>query len=334
MLFEPFSIKTMQLKNRIVMAPMCQYAAGDDGMPQPWHETHYASRAVGQVGMIIAEATAVEPRGRISAKDLGLWDDKLIVPHSKIIRLCQSHGCKFGIQIAHAGRKAGIRNEPIIAPSPLAFNDQYQIPMEMDQDDIAKVVKAFGHAAGRAVEAGVDFVEIHAAHGYLINQFLSPLTNRRQDDYGHNRSLFLQQVLEEVHQSFPSEKPLVIRVSAKDYHEGGNNPEDLCRLLEPLKHLFDAVHVSTGGVVDGVEYDTYPGFQVPFSEIIRQHLNVPTIAVGMLESPPLAEEVLRNGQADLIALGRELLRNPYWPLRAAGELGVDMEWPTAYLRAK
>lgn len=324
----------MQLKNRIVMAPMCQYAAKDDGMPQPWHETHYVSRAVGQVGMIISEATAVEPRGRISEKDLGLWDDEFILPYSKIIRLCQAQDCKFGIQIAHAGRKADIKNEPIIAPSPFAFNGQFQVPLEMDQHEITRVVKAFGRAVRRATEAGVDFIEIHGAHGYLINQFLSPLTNRRDDEYGKNRSLFLQQVLEEVHQLMSPSRPIIVRVSAEDYHEGGNDPEDLCELLGPIKHLFDAVHVSSGGVVDGVDYATFPGYQVRFSEMLRHHLQVPTIAVGMLEFPALAEEVLRNGRADLVALGRELLRNPYWPLHAAKDLGVEIPWPNSYERAK
>jgi len=334
MLFEPFSIKGLTIKNRIVMAPMCQYAAGDDGLLRSWHRIHYASRAVGQVGMIISEATAVEPRGRISEMDLGLWDDALVTPYAEMIDLCRSHGCKFGIQIAHAGRKADIRKGRIIAPSPLAFNDQYQRPVEMDQGEITTVVKAFGQAVRRAVEAGVDFVEIHAAHGYLINQFLSPLTNRRHDEYGKNRSLFLQQVLEEVRRFLPPEKPLLVRVSADDYHEKGNRPEDLCRLLEPLKSLFDVLHVSSGGVVDGVVLAAYPGYQVRFSEILRRHLGCPTIAVGMLETPALAEEILRNGRADLIALGRELLRNPYWALQAAKALGADIEWPKPYQRAK
>jgi NADPH2 dehydrogenase len=334
LLFEPFTIKAMQLKNRIVMAPMCQYAAGEDGMPRSWHETHYVSRAVGQVGMIITEATAVETRGRISEKDLGLWDDEFIAPLSKIIRTCQAQGCKFGIQIAHAGRKADVRNEPIIAPSPLSFNDQYSVPVEMDANDIRKVVGAFGQGVRRAVEAGVDFVEIHAAHGYLINQFLSPLTNRRQDDYGKDRALFLRQVLEEVHRFLPDEKPLIVRVSAEDYQEGGNHPDDVSRLLEPLKPFFDMVHVSSGAVVDGVSYATYPGYQLQFSQAVRRHLDMPTIAVGMLEAPALAEEALRNGRADLIALGRELLRNPYWPMHAARELDADIEWPSSYLRAK
>ena len=334
MLFEPFSMKDMELKNRIVMAPMCQYAAKDDGMPQPWHETHYVSRAVGQVGMIISEATAVEPRGRISERDLGLWGEEFILPYSKIIRLCQSQGCKFGIQIAHAGRKADIQSEPILAPSPIAFSEQYQVPLEMDYYEITKVVKAFGRAVRRAAEAGVDFIEMHGAHGYLINQFLSPLTNKRHDDYGENRSLFLQQVLEEVHRFLSPSIPLIIRISAEDYGDGGNNPDDLCQLLEPIKHLFDAVHVSSGGVVDGVGYATYPGYQVRFSETLRHLLQIPTIAVGMLEFPALAEEVLRDGRADLIALGRELLRNPYWALGAAKDLGVDIPWPTSYGRAK
>jgi NADPH2 dehydrogenase len=333
-LFEPYTIKGVTFKNRIAMAPMCQYSANNDGLPQEWHRVHYASRAVGQVGLIIVEATAVEARGRISNKDLGIWNDAAIKPFSDMLHLAKAHHCKIGIQIAHAGRKATIRDEAIVAPSAIPFNDEFQIPLELSASEIRVVVSAFGSAIRRAVAAGVDFIEIHAAHGYLINQFLSPLANKRTDAYGEDRALFLKQVLEEAAVHIPDQMPIFLRVSAEDYMEGGNHPEDICRLLHPIKHLIDLVHVSSGGVVENGVIKTYPGYQIHFAETLRKHLRLPVMAVGMLESPELAEETLKNAHADLIALGREFLRNPYWPLHAAKILGEDIEWPEAYKRAK
>ncbi|MBU2514239.1 NADH:flavin oxidoreductase/NADH oxidase [bacterium] len=334
MLFDPFFLRGMHLKNRIIMAPMCQYSAGEDGFPQSWHEIHYVSRAVGQVGAIILEATAVEPRGRISNKDLGLWSDNHIKPLAQIIEKCQSYGCKVGIQISHAGRKADIFNEPIVAPSPVRFNNKYQLPEELDHAEIEKIIDAFSAAVQRADLTGADFIEIHAAHGYLINQFLSPLSNLRTDEYGQNRSLFLQQILERARRQLSSDKPISVRISAEDYKAGGNHPENFGELLNPIKSLIDIVHVSSGGVVDDTEIPAFPGYQVKFSEIIRQQLKLPTIAVGKLDSPILAEEILQNKRADLIALGRELLRNPYWVLRTSSELKSSIDWPIQYLRAQ
>jgi len=317
----------------LAMAPMCQYSAENDGLIQDWHRVHYTSRAVGQIGMIIIEATAVEPRGRISNKDLGLWSDASIKPFSDLIHHVKRHHCKIGIQIAHAGRKATIMDEPVVAPSPIPFNGQLQTPIELSESEITIVISAFSSAVRRAVEAGVDFIEIHGAHGYLINQFLSPLTNKRKDKYGKDRSLFLKEVLEEVAPHIPEKMPLFLRVSAGDYLEGGNHPEDICQLLYPVKHQIDLVHVSSGGVVENAVIKMYPGYQVSFAEKIRKQLNLPVMAVGMLESPELAEKTLRNGQADLIALGRGLLRNPYWPLQAAKALGEEIDWPEQYQRA-
>ncbi len=334
LLFEPYTLKGVTFKNRVAMAPMCQYSAENDSFLQDWHRVHYVARAVGQVGMIITEATAVEPRGRISTKDLGLWDDAAIEPFAGLIRQVQAQGSKIGIQIAHAGRKANIMDEAIVAPSALAFDDQLQVPRELTAAEINGVVQAFGSAVRRAVAAGVDFVEIHAAHGYLINQFLSPLTNKRGDRYGEDRSLFLREVLAAVHAHIPEQMPVFVRVSAEDYVGGGNHPEDICRLLEPLRHLIDLVHVSSGGVAENAVIKVAPGYQVAFAETIRKKLNLPVMAVGMLESPELAEETLQNGRADFIALGRELLRNPFWPLQAAKTLGADIDWPEAYQRAK
>ncbi len=333
-LFEPYTIKGVAFKNRVAMAPMCQYSAENDGLLQNWHRVHYISRAVGQVGLIITEATAVEPQGRISDRDLGIWNDAAIKPFSELIQQVKKHHCKIGIQIAHAGRKATIRDEAIVAPSAIPFNDEFQIPLELSESEIRVVVLAFGNAVRRAVEAGVDFIEIHAAHGYLINQFLSPLTNKRMDAYGEDRSLFLKEVLEEVVRHIPEQMPVFLRVSAEDYVEGGNHPEDICLLLDPIKHLIDLVHVSSGGVMENAVVKMYPGYQVSFAETIRKQLKLPVMAVGMLESPELAEGTLRNGRADLIALGREFLRNPYWPLHAAKILGEEIDWPEAYQRAK
>ncbi len=333
-LFEPYSLKGVDFKNRVAMAPMCQYSAENDGILQDWHRVHYTSRAIGQVGMIITEATAVEPRGRISGHDLGIWDDAMIAPFSDLVRQVQSHGCKIGIQISHAGRKAALPGETIVAPSPISFSDQFPVPVELIESEIRIIVSAFGNGVRRAVEAGVDFIEIHGAHGYLINQFLSPLTNKRVDAYGEDRSLFLKQVLEEVHKHIPKEMPVFLRVSAEDYVEGGIHPEEICRLLESVKNLIDLVHVSSGGVVENAAIKLFPGYQVAFAEKIKKQLQLPVMAVGMLESPELAEKTLNNEEADLIALGRELLRNPYWPLQAAKTLGEDINWPEAYQRAK
>jgi len=333
-LFEPYTIKGVTFKNRVMMAPMCQYSTDNEGILQDWHRVHYTSRAVGQVGGIITEATAVEPRGRISNRDLGLWNDAAIKPFSGLIQQVKAHHCKIGIQIAHAGRKATIMDEPIVAPSAIPFNNQFQVPLELSESEVKVVVSAFGNAVRRAVEAGVDFVEIHGAHGYLISQFLSPLTNKRMDAYGEDRSLFLKEVLEEVVRHLPKQTPLFLRVSAEDYMEGGNHPEEICRLLDPVKHLIDLLHVSSGGVMEKAVPKMYPGYQVSFAETIMQHLKLPVMAVGMLGTPELAEETISNGRADLIALGRELLRNPYWPLHAAKTLGEEIEWPEAYHRAK
>lgn len=316
------------------MAPMCQYSAKQDGLPQEWHRLHYATRAVGQVGLMIVEATAVEPRGRISDKDLGLWSDEAIEPFAAMLQAVKAQHCRVGIQIAHAGRKASIDNEPTVSPSAIRFSDQLPLPVELTPAEIKKIVSTFAAAARRAVQAGADFIEIHAAHGYLINQFLSPLTNHRRDAYGTDRWLFLREILEAAAQFVPKEMPIFVRVSAEEYRKGGNHPEDLCRLLEQVSDLIDLVHVSSGGVVAEAVVEMFPGYQLSFAETIKRTLNIEVMAVGMLDSPELAEQTLQAGRADLIALGRELLRNPYWPLHAARSLNVDIDWPTAYERAK
>lgn len=333
-LFEPCSIKGVTFKNRIAMAPMCQYSADDDGLVNDWHFLHYVTRAIGQAGLIIVEATAVEPRGRISNKDLGLWSDTAIGPLRQLIQQVKKYGCKIGVQIAHAGRKATIMDEPIVAPSAILFNNKLQTPVELSNSEIKGVIQAFGRAVGRAVEAGADFVEIHGAHGYLINQFLSPLTNMRKDEYGKDRSLFLLEVLMEVVKYIPKKMPVFLRISAEEYMKEGNHPEDVCRLLEPIKKMIDLVHVSSGGVDENAVVKMYPGYQLSFADTIRKQLKLPVMAVGMMESPDFAEDALTHHKADFIALGREFLRNPYWPIHAAKQLGDDIDWPEQYNRAK
>ncbi len=333
MLFEPIKIKKLQSKNRIIMAPMCQYMA-DDGMANNYHLVHYAARAIGQIGIIILEATAVEPRGRISMNDLGLWDDKFIEPLSEIVAECKRYGSMVGIQIAHAGRKSRVTNEEIVAPSALAFNDDFPVPKELSELEIVEIAEKFGQAVSRAERAGFDFVEIHGAHGYLISEFISPITNKRTDKYGVNRALFLKQVLEKVRANFPNEKPIFLRVSGEEYHPKGNTQESLAQLLANVGDLYDVLHVSSGGLYSKENYEVYPGYQVKYAQNLKELTQKPTIAVGRLENPEFADEVLEKKQADFIAIARGLLSEPNWALHAAKKIGVNLEWPGVYERAK
>jgi NADPH2 dehydrogenase len=336
-LFSDFQLKDLHLKNRIVMAPMCMFCADNDGNPNDWHYTHYMTRAVGGTALILLEATAVESRGRITDRDLGIWKDEHIAELKRIVDGCHNNGAKVGIQLAHAGRKSEVIAEPCIAPSAIAFSDDYRTPAELTIEEIAKIVQAFGQGARRAHEAGFDVIELHGAHGYLINQFLSPLTNHRTDEYGGsliNRARFLKEILQAVGAVWPKEKPIIVRVSAEEFHDNGNHTMDLAHILNILKDTgIDLVNVSTGGVIN-VGTNTYPGYQVRCAEIIRRETGLPVMAGGLISSADMAEEIIQNERADLIFLGRELLRNPYWPLQAAKELHVDLEWPVQYQRAK
>lgn len=336
-LFSGFKLKDMELKNRIVMAPMCMYSADKDGKPNDWHFTHYTSRAVGGAGLIIFEATGVESRGRISDKDLGIWSDEQVAGLKRIVEACQKHGAKVAIQLGHAGRKSEVTSELPIAPSPLPFSEKYRVPAEMTIEDIKEVQIAFREAARRANLAGFDAIELHGAHGYLINQFLSPLTNKRNDEYGgstENRSRFLKELLCEVRKVWPEDKPVIIRVSAEEYSENGNHPEGVAAILNFLKaDGIDMINVSSGGVINA-NMDIFPGYQVIFAEVIKRETGLPVIAGGLITSSLMAEEVVHNNRADLIYLGRELLRNPYWPLQAAKMLNSQLEWPVQYERAK
>lgn len=336
-LFSNFKVKNIEFKNRVVMAPMCMYSSEDDGKAKEWHYIHYASRAVGGTGLIIQEATAVESRGRISDRDLGIWEDSQIEGLKKIVNECKRYGAVMGIQLAHAGRKCEVEKETIIAPSPIAFNEKYNTPKEMNKEDIRTVVQAFKDAARRAHEAVYDIIELHGAHGYLINEFLSPLSNKREDEYGgslENRARFLKQIIANVREVWPKEKAIILRVSAEDYAEGGNHPEDLAEIINIVKaEGLDLIHVSSGAVVPA-SITVYPGYQIKFAEIIREKTSLPVIAGGLITTADMAEEIIQNNRADLVFLGRELLRNPYWPLYAANELKDDITWPEQYLRGK
>jgi NADPH2 dehydrogenase len=313
------------------------YSADEDGNTKEWHMIHYTTRAIGGAGLIIMEATGVESRGRISDHDLGLWKDEQITGLRKIVSACKQQGAGIGIQLAHAGRKSEVHSEPSIAPSPIAFSDDYRVPVEMTKEDIKTVVLAFREAARRAEEAGFDMIEIHGAHGYLINEFLSPLTNHRTDEYGgspSNRARFLKEILLEIKTVWPENKPIAVRVSAEDYLENGNHDTDLAEILKGLKNDgIDLVNVSSGGVVN-VGLKPYPGYQVTFAETIKKVTGLPVIAGGLITSPLMAEEIISNNRADLIFLGRELLRNPYWPLLSAKELRQEITWPVQYERGK
>lgn len=336
MLFTPITFKNLTLKNRVVMPPMCMYSAADDGMVTDWHVTHYATRAVGQVGLIIIEATGVEPRGRISNRDLGIWDDAHIPGFKRVVEQVHAQGSKIGIQLAHAGRKSEVVNSTPVAPSALTFNEEYSLPTALTVQEIQEIVKKFAQGAKRAVAAGFDILEIHAAHGYLINEFLSPLTNTRTDEYGgslENRVRFLQEVLLAVKEVVPKEMPLIVRVSADDYHPEGNTPEIVAAMLNLVKHHgIDIVNVSSGAVIP-VMPRAYPGYQVAMAIKVKEETGLPVLAGGLITEPAQVLQLLKAG-IDLVYTGRELLRNPYWPLRAAHELQQELEWPSAYLRGK
>ncbi|MBB4825652.1 NADPH2 dehydrogenase [Sporosarcina luteola] len=333
LLFEPYQIRNVSFKNRIVMAPMCMYSCdSEDGKVMDWHKIHYASRAVGQVGLIILEATAVQPQGRISAQDLGIWGEDHVEGLSEVVDLMKQHGAATGIQLAHAGRKATVEGT-IYAPSAIAFNNQYKTPAEMTKDDIEETIAAFKEAAIRSKKAGFDVIEIHAAHGYLINEFLSPLSNQRTDDYGgssEKRYRFLREIIDQIRSVWKG--PLFVRISAHDYAEGGMAPQDYVEMARWMKTQdVDLIDVSSGAVVPA-RIDAFPGYQVPYAELLRREADIPTGAVGLITSAIQAEEILKNGRADLVLLARELLRDPYWPYRAAKELKVEIEVPKQYDR--
>jgi NADPH2 dehydrogenase len=332
-LFTPYTVKNVTLKNRIVMSPMCMYSSHrEGGMVEDFHMTHYISRAVGGAGLIMIEATSVTPQGRISPQDLGIWNDEHADGLAKLVDGMKQYGAKTAIQLAHAGRKAVLEGE-IISPSALAFNEKMKTPAAMTKEQISETIQAFKDGAIRAKKAGFDIIELHGAHGYLINQFLSPLSNKRTDEYGgskENRYRFLHEVIEAVKAVWDG--PLFVRVSATDYHPEGLDVEDYVEFSTWMKEQgVDLIDVSSGALVPA-DIKVFPGYQVKFAERIREGAGIDTGAVGLITSGIQADEILGNERADLIFLARALLRDPYWPRTAAMELGAEIEAPKQYSR--
>jgi 2,4-dienoyl-CoA reductase-like NADH-dependent reductase (Old Yellow Enzyme family) len=350
-LFDSLTIRGVTFANRIVVSPMCQYSC-EDGFATDWHLVHLGSRAVGGGGLVFTEATAVEARGRISPQDLGLWRDAHIEPLARITQFIHGQRSVAGIQLAHAGRKASMSRpwegdskleesaggwRDVVAPSAIPFSASYPMPIALTTDGIAAVVRAFGEAARRAREAGYRVIELHGAHGYLLHEFLSPLSNQRTDRYGgsfENRTRIVRETVEAVRAQWPERFPLFMRISATDWTAGGWDVEQSVELARMLGTLgVDLVDCSSGGNVPGVKISIGPGYQTKLAERVRQGAGILTGAVGVITSAVQAEHILRNGQADVVFLARQLLRDPYWPLHAAAELGVNASWPAQYLRA-
>ena len=352
LLFSPLTIKNITIKNRIVISPMCQYSAVD-GFANDWHLVHLGSRASGGVGLIIQEATAVSPEARISPADLGIWKDEHIDKLKAINWFIGSQNSIPGIQLAHAGRKASVTapwegNKKLdfdqggwqtVSASAIPYHDDEPfLQTALDKDGIQKVISDFKSATKRAVEAGYQVLEIHGAHGYLLHQFLSPLTNNRTDAYGgsfENRIRFTLEIVEAVQSEWPSDFPLFVRISATDWAEGGWSPEESVQLSAILKEKgVDLIDVSSGGLVSHQQIPLHPNYQVPFAEKIKKEANILTGAVGLITHAIQAEEILKNNQADLILFARESLRNPNLPLDFAKDLNEDIQWPKQYERAK
>ena len=350
-LFDPLSIRDVTLASRIAVSPMCQYSCAD-GFANEWHLVHLGSRAVGGAGLVMTEATAVAPEGRISPEDLGIWSDDHIEFLARLTRFIHSQGSVAGIQLAHAGRKASTYRPwdgqgavaeseggwaNVVAPSAVRFADNYPMPHALTKEGIQSVVEAFAAAARRAREAGFRVVEIHGAHGYLISEFLSPLANRRSDEYGgafENRIRLLMEVVHAVRRTWAERWPLFVRISATDWQEGGWTLDESVALARQLKDAgVDLIDCSSGGNVPPAGIPVGPGYQTAFAETVRREAKILTGAVGMITSPAQADHIIRTGQADIASLAREFLRDPYWPLRAARELGHPVTWPVQYLRA-
>jgi 2,4-dienoyl-CoA reductase-like NADH-dependent reductase (Old Yellow Enzyme family) len=349
-LFDPIVIRGLEIKNRAWVSPMCQYSA-TDGLVGEWHHVHLGSFATGGAGLVMAEATGVTPEGRISLGCPGLYNDAQVAAWAPIVNFAHSMGAKIGIQLAHAGRKAGTTlpgsehfmatpeegGWQAVAPSAIAF-EGYPEPRALTVTEIHELVKSFGAAAKRAIAAGFDLLEIHAAHGYLLHEFYSPLSNLRTDEYGgdfEGRTRFLKEVVQEIRTSIDQSVPLFVRISATDWTEGGWSIEDSVRLANELLPLgVDLIDVSSGGNVYNAKIAVGPGYQVAFSEAIKHGSAIKTSAVGMITDPVQADTIIASGQADAVMLARELLRNPRWPLHAAQVLGVDIKWPIQLVRGK
>jgi len=350
-LFDPLAIRDLKFANRVFVSPMCQYSSRN-GYANDWHFVHLGSRAVGGAGLVLTEATAVLPEARISPQDLGIWSDGHIDMLGRIIGFIHEQGSIAGMQLAHAGRKASTRRpwegqgtipeaeggwKKVVAPSALAFAETYPMPQALTTDGIQEIVSAFAKAARRACQAGFRVVEIHAAHGYLIHEFLSPLSNKREDDYGgsfENRTRLCREIVGAVRSAWPKELPLFVRISATDWIDGGWDIYESVKLAGQLKAAgVDLIDCSSGGNVPHAKIPVGPGYQVAFAERIRREAKIMTGAVGMITSPVQAEHIIRAEQADVVIMAREFLRDPFWPLRAARELDESIAWPVQYLRA-
>ncbi len=349
-LFSSFQLRSLVFANRIGVSPMCQYSS-QDGLATDWHLVHLGARAQGGAGLIITEASAVTPEGRISSGDLGIWKDEHIPALARIAQFVHSQGAHTGVQLAHAGRKGSMTTpfagervlrpeegawQPL-APSAIAFSSTYAVPKALDLPGIQATVEAFRQAARRAFTADFDFVEIHAAHGYLLHEFLSPLSNQRTDAYGgsfENRTRLLLEVVDAVRAEWPQHLPIFVRISATDWADGGWSIDESVQLAQRLRdHGVDLVDCSSGGLVPNVKIPIGPGYQVQFAERIRREAGIPTAAVGMITDPTQADGIVADGQADLVFLAREMLRDPYWPVHAAAQLDERAGWPVEYLRA-
>ena len=349
-LFQPLTLRGLTLPNRIAVSPMCQYQA-EDGLANDWHFVHLGGLAQGGAGLVLTEAAAILPEGRISPNDLGLWSLHQAEGLARIVHFIKAQGAVPGIQLAHAGRKAsnpapwkGSGSLPPaaggwtpVAPSPLPFDTGWTVPTALDEAGILAIIEAFMDAARKALAAGFQVIEVHAAHGYLLHQFLSPLSNHRTDSYGgsfENRTRLVREVVAALRNILPEEMPLFVRLSATDWAEGGWDLEQSVALAQELKTLgVDLVDCSSGGLVPGAKITLGPGYQVPFAARIRTEAGIATGAVGLITEPTQAEQILAEGSADLVLLGRELLRDPRWPLRAAQVLGAEVPWPASYARA-
>lgn len=350
-LFEPFDLRSIRLKNRIVVSPMCQYSAVD-GVPNDWHLVHLGSRAVGGAAIVFTEATAVGADGRISPQDTGIYTDEQQAAWAPIAKFIEEQGSIPGIQLAHAGRKAGTAPpwtgggtvaiedggwSPIWSSSAIPFTEGYQIPVALDESGLERVRRAWRDASVRSLNAGFKVIEIHGAHGYLLHQFLSPLINHREDAYGgslENRMRFPLEIVAIVREAWPADLPLFVRISATDWVEGGWDLAQSIQFSKECNKLgADVIDCSSGGAVAGAQIPLAPGYQVPFAEAIRREAGISTAAVGLITEPHQAEAILAEGKADLIVMARELLRDPYWPRRAAKELGAEIAAPKQYARA-
>lgn len=334
-LFTPWTFKGLELKNRVVMPPMCQYSVEKkDGIATDWHYVHYVSRAIGGAGLIIIEMTDIEPDGRITDNDLGLWSDEQIPALARIVEACHKYGAKVAVQIAHAGRKA--QDAPVpVAPSAIAFNDQYKTPRALTTDEVKAMPEKYAQAVKRAVQAGFDAIELHGAHGYLIHEFQSALTNQRTDQYGTDLSKFGSEVVQAVKKEMPSDMPLIMRISAIEYVKGGYGLEHSIAVAKAYERAgVDLFHVSAGGegpIAAAGKPGTHAAYQVPFARAIKKAVGTPVIAVGRLEDPTLANAVIGNEDAELVAIGRGMLRNPYWTLEAAAQLHKETSVPQQYV---